>query len=247
MTTNPTTAKAVESAAHVIAENALRRWAAGQSMAEAKAGACAEFAERWPALGPAGRRSSRGEAVTREEWLLALVEKLRPLYAGELPEAVRISTGFSSKGARSNVIGECWHAEVADDKCPQIFIHPGQVDSLEVAALVAHELIHACRPEAKHGAKFKAVAGRLGLEGPTKSTKAGPAFVETVAPLLAELGDYPHARLNAGARSSNGPKQTTRMLKVECADCGYTVRTSQKWLDVATPCCPVCELEMVAS
>lgn len=43
--------EAIESAAHVIAENALRRFGAGQSMAEAKAGACAEFAERWPQLG----------------------------------------------------------------------------------------------------------------------------------------------------------------------------------------------------
>lgn len=186
-------------------------------------------------------------AGTREGWLLQLVERLRPLYEGELPETVRISTGFSSKGARSKVIGECWHPKNADDKAPQIFIHPGQRDSLEVAAIVAHELIHACRPDAKHGARFKAMAHALGLEGDMRSTKPGARFIETARPILDALGDYPHARLNAAGTSSNGPKQTTRMLKVECADCGYTVRTTQKWLDVATPCCPVCDLAMVAS
>lgn len=182
--------------------------------------------------------------ATREAWLLALVERLRPLYNGELPDTIRISTGFSSKGARSKVVGECWHAEAADDKCPHIFIHPGQRDSLEVAAIVAHELIHACRPEAKHGARFKAMALALGLEGDMRATRPGPRFDETAAPLLAELGDYPHAKLNAHGVSSNGPKQSTRMLKCECPECGYTVRTTQKWLDVAVPGCPACDVEM---
>jgi hypothetical protein len=186
------------------------------------------------------------DTTTREAWLLALVERLRPLYNGELPERVRISTGFSSKGARSNVIGECWHAEVADDKVPHVFIHPGQVDSLEVAAIVAHELIHACRPEAKHGPKFKAVAISIGLEGNMKATRPGERFGEIVKPILDEIGDYPHARLNASAGvSSNGPKQSTRMLKCECPECGYTVRTTQKWLDIAVPSCPACDVEMV--
>lgn len=182
--------------------------------------------------------------VTREAWLLELVEKLRPLYNGELPEAVRISTGFSSKGLRSKVIGECWNAKAAEDQVPHIFIHPGLGDSLEVAAVVAHELIHACRPEAKHGPKFKAMALAIGLEGNMKATKAGARFVETALPILGEIGAYPHGRLKPLGASSNGPTQSTRMLKVSC-DCGYTVRTTQKWLDVAIPTCPCCEVEMI--
>jgi hypothetical protein len=32
--------------------------------------------------------------------------------------------------------------------------------------------------------------------------------------------------------------QGTRMLKVECPDCGYTLRTTRKWLDTGLPSCP---------
>lgn len=186
--------------------------------------------------------------TTREAWLLELVEQLRPFYGGELPEAVRISTGFPSAGKRGKSIGECWQAEAADDKCCQIFIHPGQVETLRVADIVAHELIHACRPDAKHGPKFRQLAEKLGLEGPMKSTHGGPRFAELVGPMIAKIGEYPHARLTGGC-GSNGPKQTTRMIKCECPMCGYVVRTTQKWLDVAVPTCPACATgdEMVVS
>lgn len=40
--------------------------------------------------------------------------------------------------------------------------------------------------------------------------------------------------------SSRPPKQTTRLIKCVCPadDCGYTVRVTQKWLDVGAPHCP---------
>lgn len=184
-------------------------------------------------------------SATREAWLLELVEQLRPIYDGELPESVRISTGFTSKGIRSNRVGECWHPAAADDKTPHVFIHPAVVDSGEVAAIVAHELIHACRPDAKHGRKFRQMAEAIGLTGPMRSTVAGEQFKTSAAPILETIGVYPHARLNGGNVPSTGAKQSTRLLKVECPVCGYTVRTTRKWLDIAVPCCPVDDVEMV--
>jgi hypothetical protein len=32
-------------------------------------------------------------------------------------------------------------------------------------------------------------------------------------------------------------KQSTRMLKLECDECGYVVRTTQKWINVGVPVC----------
>jgi hypothetical protein len=32
--------------------------------------------------------------------------------------------------------------------------------------------------------------------------------------------------------------QSTRMLKAECAECGYTIRLTKKWADVGLPSCP---------
>lgn len=176
-------------------------------------------------------------AATREAWLQSLVAELRPRYEGELPETVHVSVGFTSKGKRSKRIGECWRGECSADKAPQIFIHPALGDPVEVAETVVHELIHACRPDAKHGAGFRSVALRLGLTGRMTATVAGRELTTELQQLVERLGPYPHPQLVSGT-SSAGPKQSTRMRKIECPTCGYTARTSQKWLDVGLPSCP---------
>lgn len=38
--------------------------------------------------------------------------------------------------------------------------------------------------------------------------------------------------------STRTPKQTTRLRKAVCADCGYTVRVTSKWLEIGPPGCP---------
>lgn len=38
--------------------------------------------------------------------------------------------------------------------------------------------------------------------------------------------------------STRPKKQTARLLKAECAECGYTVRVTAKWLEVGPPHCP---------
>lgn len=37
---------------------------------------------------------------------------------------------------------------------------------------------------------------------------------------------------------------TTRLVRCECPKCGYLVRTTRKWLDIAVPTCPVDGAEM---
>lgn len=41
------------------------------------------------------------------------------------------------------------------------------------------------------------------------------------------------------ASSNAKKKQGTRMIKCACGECGYTVRTTAKWLEVGPPCCPL--------
>ena len=80
----------------------------------------------------------------------------------------------------------------------------------------------------------------------TEGTDASAAMLQ---PILDRLGPYPHRKLNASSK-----KQTTRMIKAVCPgtacanDKGatYTVRLSRAWLEVATPNCPVCDIEMIA-
>ena len=43
-------------------------------------------------------------------------------------------------------------------------------------------------------------------------------------------------------------QQSTRMVKVVCAGCGYTARTTRKWLDEAgAPICPCNQEPMEAA
>lgn len=173
----------------------------------------------------------------REEWLRDLVDVLRPRYGDELPETVHVSVGFTSKGIRSKRVGECWHGTASADGAPQVFIHPGIADGVEVAAIVVHELVHACRPEAKHGKPFKQMAVGLGLTGKMTATVPSDELRVDLAKVIEEIGPYPHPVL-LGGQSSAGPKQSTRMIKVECPTCGYLVRTTAKWLEVGLPMCP---------
>lgn len=34
-------------------------------------------------------------------------------------------------------------------------------------------------------------------------------------------------------------KQSTRLIKAYCDECGYTVRVTRKWIRVAFPICPL--------
>lgn len=178
---------------------------------------------------------------TREIWLDELVEALRPMYDGELPATVHVSVGFPSRGGmRSKTIGECWSGAASADGAPQVFVHPKVADGQDVAAIVAHELVHAARPDAKHGKAFKQLATAIGLEGKMTATTAGNDLAMKLQDITNRLGAYPHPALSG---EPSKPKQSTRLIKVQCIDCDYTVRTTQKWLDVGLPTCP-CGTEM---
>jgi hypothetical protein len=128
----------------------------------------------------------------------------------------------------------------------EIFIRPDLAHApdampAQIAAILAHELVHAAVGiPAGHGKAFKRVALGLGLVGPMRATTPGEAFLAAIAPILEAVGPLPHARLDTDGESTAPKKQKTRMLKCECATCGYTVRTARKWLELAgAPLCPI--------
>lgn len=180
-------------------------------------------------------------ARTREEWLTEAAIQMATWFADlgcTLPK-VRMSIGFPSKGARGKAIGECWSFEASADATHEIFIRPDRHDTVEVAAILAHELAHAAVGIDKgHGPEFRRVAVAIGLKGKMTATTAGDGFLDRFAPIHRALGDIPHAELRLG-RSSGPKKQTTRLVKACCAECGYTVRLARKWIDeVGAPHCP---------
>lgn len=179
--------------------------------------------------------------TNREAWLIAATAEISDIIGkhGVTVPTVRVSVGFP-KGGRGNngkAIGQCWPASAAADSAPQIFIHPSQSDSVRVLDILTHELIHAADGnKSGHKGEFARVAKAVGLTGKMTATVAGESLTVTLREIVGRLGEYPHAALTA---ASAGKKQTTRMLKCECDECGYTVRTTGKWLDLmGAPICP---------
>ena len=187
--------------------------------------------------------------ATREEWLLACIEQLRPDFdeiGSPLPVKIRASCGWPSKSGlakKKRRIGEAWSAKCSGDETFEVFISPVLKKTDEVVATLVHEAVHcAVGVESGHKGAFKKAAKAIGLEGKMTDTTAGPELAARICEIVEEVGPYPHAELT----SSNAPKkQGTRMLLVKCPACEYQVRTTKKWLEVGVPTCP-CGTVMVA-
>ena len=182
--------------------------------------------------------------LTREGWLIGAVEALRPLFkdAGhEVPE-FRVSCGFPGGKNPLKTIGQCWAPVVSKDGVAQMFVSPILDDIVGVLAVLVHEITHAVvGVEHEHKRPFSKVAKAVGLEGPWKATVASDELVQRLDAIGANLGHYPNSAMDP---STLAKPQTTRMLKLvadEC--CGYTVRTTKKWIELGLPSCP-CGNEM---
>lgn len=173
--------------------------------------------------------------ATREEWLLAFIDAARPEFekvGSPLPESVRVSVGFPSKGARSLTIGECHYS--ARDGVSDIFLRPSlQDDSRRIAGVLVHELAHAAGHKG-HGADFRKCATGLGLEGKMTATTEGEKFYAWADPIISRLGAFPGVAMGDSNPVGGEKKQTTRMKKVTCGACGWTFRTAQKNIDAMT-------------
>ena len=66
-----------------------------------------------------------------------------------------------------------------------------------------------------------------------RTLSATDDFWSTFGDALEALGPYPHAEVMAAQKKT----QTTRMLKLTCPLCGYTLRTSAKWIATGLPVC----------
>ena len=185
---------------------------------------------------------------TRESFLIRATTILRQEYRKhgyELPE-VYISVGFPSKRATSTnnrCVGQCWHGDDQTDGKGHLFLSP-VLDGPGALATLVHEHLHAFLPAGVgHGPAYKRAMDAVGLEGKPTATHAGPALQLRLRRLDEKLGGYPHDELLVGG---DRKKQTTRLLKVECAPCDYVVRITRKPLDkYGPPICPGCETVMV--
>lgn len=179
--------------------------------------------------------------MTREDWLLQLTDALRPMFKqinAELPEKIRVSVGWPSTKATSmkhRAIGQCWSRSRSADKVNQIFISPCLSDATRVAGVHVHELVHAW-DDCAHGHKgpFREKAKALGLVGKMTATTESDELKAKLGLILAALPAYPQGAIDF----TNVPKQSTRLLKIVCVECGAILRGTRKVIDeVGLPTC----------
>jgi hypothetical protein len=181
--------------------------------------------------------------VNREQWLTQVAnESLWPMIeraGGSNPGAWRVSVGFpkgSRGGKGGHAIGQCWPTQASADAHSEVFISP-ELEAGRAVDVLLHELIHVACPGAKHGGAFKRIALACGLTGKMTATVAGPELAARIADILATMPAYPHGVLRAptaGGRAGPG----SRLLKVSCDACDYTMRITRTWLEIAVPGCP---------
>jgi len=200
--------------------------------------------------------------MNREAWLTKVAGEIVPLIVPlaktqfgqdwEMPN-FRLTAGFPSTRALSSKkkrIGECWPGKASSDGAFELIVSPLTIRGVEkawqgiaVAGVVAHELIHAAdRNIHLHKGPFVKIARQLGLTGKPTATTEGPEFIAKLTPILEQMPPLPFVEFDA---TGSFKKQETAMIKCFCPVDGYILRTTEKWLAVATPACPVCHKDMV--
>jgi hypothetical protein len=187
-------------------------------------------------------------SMERQKWLESALYCLRAEFGSKgynVPDAIRISIGWP-KGARgkgNSAIGQCWSPVVSSDSHAEIFVSPALSDSVRIMGVLTHEVVHAVvGNEAGHKAPFKRAALAMGLEGKMTATTESQAFVDYAKSVIDVIGEYPAGNINPISIK----KQTTRLVKCACEGCGYTVRTTRKWIDLSgAPICPTDNEQMI--
>jgi hypothetical protein len=169
--------------------------------------------------------------MTREDWLMAALPKIKDLLisAPDFPTPL-FSIGLPhvrSLSAKQRAIGECWSTRCTDTGQATIFISPTLESPVEILAVLMHETIHAAlNNKGGHRGRFAEIAKASGLLPPMTATTPGPDLLLRLHAIAADLGDMPHARLNATEIERERKKQTTRQRLYECANCGQKIRAA---------------------
>jgi len=155
----------------------------------------------------------RNSHIHREAWLHDVAASLGETFrrfGHPIPDKVRLTCGFPSVrgiAPRNQRIGECWSNTRSGDDHYEILVSPVIADSMRVAGILAHELIHASvGVEHGHKGPFRQMAKALGLEGKMTATTEGEPFKRLLAPILEAVG--PSARRIA--RDDQRPQETSR-------------------------------------
>lgn len=190
--------------------------------------------------------------LTREQWLVAGIELLKPIFKEHkysVPDKVRVSCGFPSKnalGLKKRRIGECWSDKASAGSHFEIFISPVLKTPYEALDTLLHELIHATVGiDQGHKGEFKKCALAIGMAGKMTCCGAGEQLKPRLEGILKKLGKYPHDKLDGMTNGIKG-KPAKGAIKAKCEACGYSITIGAKWARMGMPIC-ICGEEFVCN
>lgn len=177
-------------------------------------------------------------SLARQSWFECVVDALRVerfAPAGyTIPPNIRVSVGFPKGSDQCKIVGQCWSPTASSDEHAELFISPILLDPVDIISTLGHEAGHATvGTGCGHRGPFKKCMLAIGLLPPMRSTPPSEDFKAWIADLISRIGPYPAGNLTVTK------KQGTRLLKCQCAACGYLARVTQKWIvESGSPLCP---------
>ncbi len=193
---------------------------------------------------------------TREQWLKAAIEEVRPLFAAALkdlefpgydkkpalPSLKILAVGVVPLNKRVN--GTCWPAAASvDEKTSPIGICASLKDPVEIIKTLIHELCHATvGNDQKHNAVFGKLARALDLAGKLTATTVSEELKITLKPIIKRLGIYPHVAFNKIIVDKAPPPGKVRNVTFKSVTGGYekyraAIRRDH-WNEYGAPCDP---------
>lgn len=184
--------------------------------------------------------------VEISEWLheaIKLIDQYVFSPAGYILPRTTVTIGLSDSGKGINKKirqrGDCWSRKSSVDKTNSIFLNPALLERDKFLIELLHQLVHALDDGQKaHTGYFKRVCQAIGLTVERHPT-ASPELMSGIESICLKLPPFPEAFISSKS-------QTTRMLKIHCPSCGYTCRTTAKWVERGLPVCP-CMTTMIAA
>jgi hypothetical protein len=173
---------------------------------------------------------------TREEWLMAAIELLRPFFVEhghDLPEKIRTAIGFTGQGRTGKMRGEAWQPEKSEGGYWELFIRPDTADPFEVLTVLAALLVVVLASNAQNPAEaHKTIAAEIGLRGTRREPGAGPILIRRLNTIAEALGPLPHDAMTIATKAVGAaPKQKARLLLAACPVCGCKIRLTQLAID----------------
>jgi hypothetical protein len=194
---------------------------------------------------------------------LAAIERCKVTYGQGIAGALGVTYHNTWKSKPADFIGPVQPSPIVE-VCAQ-----HQSDWTQVATTTIHELGHVVAGYGHgHDRVFKEACEALGLRAAKAVATKDESNLSRLHPKLRAMiaalpqptdgtpmqvanrfGIVPRAKgCSAGAGTKGGKSRGvgsgSRLVKCSCERCGYTVRTTQKWLDVAIPKCPVDDINM---